>query len=700
MPISQIIPVDKFERKHYIYIIIFGIIILFIGYLFYYFRNYSQLGKIKNITASIPEQSELESYDADQCLMKYKNNYLSDFYVASSANSFLVGNQKYDYTSIDMIKNCIIMGARYIELEVVGSSIDINSKPVITTGIDNGQWQTSLDNIDFELACETIAGFAFDPAVKTYQLPFFLYIKLRIDNNPNLLSKMGIILNKYFPLKETKDLALGNRVPKKINPARTKICSLFNQIVIWSDPVKTTEYDKIQLELANGYLNVVNKFPPQRLHYTDVSTAGKLNDTDAKTPIQRRKKMDDLTELNKNQLTIVYPNKDDDSISSSYDSEEGWSYGCHFVAINYQLNDPNRTIYFNKFMKDSIVLKPAPLRNDIDKMRVVSIDNLIPNEVVDDDIIKKQFAFFYKDIPIYIRPFNNSSKVLTITEIDGVKKLVVKTKTDEELDIIDAFLVKPYLSNKNDPVKVSLESVYYPNFYLTYGDNEFILEDWRTRKFDDDVKEFIINSSFIIKQGLISTRGKIGSEDKSNIITPCIQANIKTLMVYNETSDSILPKEDDYDYTTATQATFNIYKLPVRRMYTIRQTDNQFVMNENSLLKKTNNIPGIFDFQSETEATNFVGIKDLSNRFIHIKDNKNNYWTVDKSLLRANEKKPSEKTRFYLQETGKFTQIFYNKTNLPVISQSDGVLRIAYQNEINKKETNFIIGTSFAKIKL
>jgi hypothetical protein len=161
-----------------------------------------------------------------------------------------------------------------------------------------------------------------------------------------------------------------------------------------------------------------------------------------------------------------------------------------------------------------------------------------------------------------------------------------------------------------------------------------------------------------------------------------------------------LTKEDDYDYTTASQATFNIYKLPVKRMYTIRQTDNQFIISESSLLKKTNDIPGIFDFQSEIDVTNFVGMKDLTGKFIHIKDNKNNYWTVDKSLLRANEKKPSEKTRFYLEETGKFTQIFYNKTNLPVISQSDGVLRIAYKNEVNKKETNFIIGTSFAKIKL
>ena len=54
--------------------------------------------------------------------------------------------------------------------------------------------------------------------------------------------------------------------------------------------------------LANGYLNVINKFSPQRLHYAEVAENGKLKDTDAKTPNQRRKKMDDLTESNKNKL--------------------------------------------------------------------------------------------------------------------------------------------------------------------------------------------------------------------------------------------------------------------------------------------------------------------------------------------------------------------------------------------------------------
>jgi hypothetical protein len=163
-------------------------------------------------------------------------------------------------------------------------------------------------------------------------------------------------------------------------------------------------------------------------------------------------------------------------------------------------------------------------------------------------------------------------------------------------------------------------------------------------------------------------------------------------------------EDDDQNYEIAAQATFNMFKLPVKTSFTIRQTDSQYVHSENKLIiknKTTLGLNGIFDFIDENTLQNKNLTDDPLYEYIHIKDNKDNYWSVDnKGNLTANEKNPSKKTRFYLKEKGPNTQIFYTtgSTDLPLFVQSDGVLRLAFENEKNHSKTLFIIGNSFIKI--
>ncbi len=707
MPFGQNILVGHIDTKHMLYVFGFFVAICFIIYSIYSFKNLTPSGQIKNIVSDYKalDIQAFESYDQDQCNIKYKDKRLRDFYIASSANSFLVGNQKYDNVSLDMIKNCIIMGARYIEIEVICSALDLTAKPIVTTGVEVGQWQTSLNNIDFEEVCQTIATYAFSPEIKTYQLPFFLYIKLRVNNNPSVLAKMGKVIKQYFPFKKDKEQEFGNLFPININPSQMPMCSLFNQIIIWSDPVDTTKLDTSQTNLVNNYINIINIYTPKRLHYTEISDQGKETAENARTPEQKRQLLDDLTETNKTSLTIVYPNKQDDTTSESYDPQESWSYGCQFVAINYQLNDDNRNTYFTKFMNDSFVLKPEPLRKPKPKADESNLDTMIPDQSNTKDIILKRQWFFNKDKPVYFRPFNDSSKVLTIENY----KLVIKTKEDDNLGIEDSFLIKPYLANANHPSKISIESVRYPNYYLVIYEDGFEISDWRTRKFDRDSAAFTTDSSFLLKQGLLTTRDKAGTEEVSSLISLCIQGTTKKVVVYHSPSQTITFKEDDdtQNYDLAINATFHMYKLPVTTAYNIRQSDNQYIKSENTLLVKNTEVGtnSFFVFVNESEL-NVPGVdKNQTVAIIHIKDHKNNYWGIgDKSLLRSNLSSPSEKTRFYLKESGKFTQIYYKnpkngQKDLPVIAQSDGVLRLAYPNEIGKRETNFIITSTFAKKK-
>ena len=45
------------------------------------------------------------------------------------------------------------MGARYLELVILDGSFSLNSKPIVTTGYRDGQWQTSLNSIDLNSIC-------------------------------------------------------------------------------------------------------------------------------------------------------------------------------------------------------------------------------------------------------------------------------------------------------------------------------------------------------------------------------------------------------------------------------------------------------------------------------------------------------------------------------------------------------------------
>ena len=714
--------VAKFKFAHLLQVVFVIIIIFILGnivYGIYYLQESKKVEKVMTQHKKITVQ-DLRDFSYNDCMTQYKDYYLCDFYIASSAMSFLVGNQRFDYANLEMLKNVLIMGARYLELEILDDSFSLNSKPIVTTGYKDGQWQTSLNSIDFEEACNTIANFAFNPEIKQNQVPLFLYLKLNINNNPLTLSKIAKILKKNFPSKKEKDLTAGNRILPEINPSQTKICSLFNQVIIWSDQVKLQGYDDNDQSKIIEYLNVINKYPPIRINHSKLSdytkpsvlpskTSGSVsNNNEPKTPQQKRNQQDPLTERNRKNLTIVYPHEELDTKTQNYDPEDAWSYGCQFVAINYQLNDDYKSVYLEKFKIDSMILKPNILQQLKPDVVIKSVDDLLPTSLNSKDKTKRQLPILYENKPVYFRPYNNSSKVLTIEN----NSLVVKDKTDADLNIEDTFLIKPNLSNPDSLLTISLESTRYANKYLSFDGEEFTIDDWRVRKYQDDVEEFVLNSSFIPMKPLNQTRGNI-TEDTSDMISLYIQGKNKNLMVYRTISNSIISQEDDnQNFNIANEATFYIYKLPVKTLFNIRQTDGLYVHQEKGLLIKKKNdleLNGMFEFINETDLINSNLQPDDSNKkYIHIKDNnkKGNYWGIEETTLRSNQSKPSTQTRFYLEKqlTGGLTKIYFggsnsnnNNTNLPLICQSDGILRLSYNNEIDDPKTLFILGTSFTK---
>ena len=64
----------------------------------------------------------------------YKHKKLCEYYIASAYRPYLVGHQKGDYCSIDMIQRVLYFGARYLDLEIFNKEMKADTTPVITTG--------------------------------------------------------------------------------------------------------------------------------------------------------------------------------------------------------------------------------------------------------------------------------------------------------------------------------------------------------------------------------------------------------------------------------------------------------------------------------------------------------------------------------------------------------------------------------------
>ena len=80
-----------------------------------------------------------------------KNNYLyftlCDFYIASSAKTYLLMNKYYDYCSLDSIQNILYTGARFIELDIFRKGLnEYENYPVVTNGIEKGEWKLCLND--------------------------------------------------------------------------------------------------------------------------------------------------------------------------------------------------------------------------------------------------------------------------------------------------------------------------------------------------------------------------------------------------------------------------------------------------------------------------------------------------------------------------------------------------------------------------
>ena len=212
------------------FIVIFVVLIitsLYLSYLLTY--SYRTDTKIKSFESKFIKN--IDRRQKDLCGEKYKNNTVSDFFICSSHNPFLTGFLKYDYSSLDMMKKCIIYGSRYIELEIMNNEIKNDTIPVVGSGNIEGSMLYSQNIITCQKVFDAIGNIAFsEKYLDNYREPFFIFLNLKLNNNLETLNKLYDIIQN----------SIGHRLldhtfsREKKNIAQTKMCHLMDKIVIFS----------------------------------------------------------------------------------------------------------------------------------------------------------------------------------------------------------------------------------------------------------------------------------------------------------------------------------------------------------------------------------------------------------------------------------------------------------------------------------
>jgi hypothetical protein len=270
------------------------------------------------------------------CPKLIENGYkLCDFYVASAFRCFLPCTQYYDYSSVEMIKRCLISGARYLELDIYNKGFCYETVPVVCNGKQPGNWHLTTE-LSFDDCCNMIASYAFSGLVKNASDPFFLCLNLNVEGNTHTLDKVAKIIHNYF----------GNHLLdrtysyQKTNLAQVELKYLLDKLIIFSDcSCKGSKLDEL--------INYSWKRPFMRSysHYQII---------DLYEPAE-------VTKYNQLSLSRVYPGFKERE-TKNYNPRVAWMYGCQFVSMNYSCPDENMIIYMKKFRKSSFVLKPYKLR--------------------------------------------------------------------------------------------------------------------------------------------------------------------------------------------------------------------------------------------------------------------------------------------------------------------------------------------------
>lgn len=333
--LSAIKNMDDEFKTYSIMALILIILVIFIWYMIYLSKLQSnECNHMNSLYSSVNGNiRSINSNDPD-C----KEN-LYDYYIKTAYNACSGGSYKNDYVDICNLKAILKQGVRGLDFEIYS----INNKPVVATSTaDNYYIKETFNSVDFASVMDTINNYAFSGGTSPNPNdPLIIHLRIK-SNNQGMYSNLANIFKSYDNIMLGKDYSFENSGK---NIGNMPLLAFQKKVILIVD---RTNNSFLQNEAFLEYVNLTSNSVFMRgYHYYDIK-----NNPDTQ----------ELSEFNKKDMTIVFPDKGVEPANPS-----GYlcrSYGCQMIAMRYQVVDNfmmENTQFFDR-CGYAFCLKPAHLR--------------------------------------------------------------------------------------------------------------------------------------------------------------------------------------------------------------------------------------------------------------------------------------------------------------------------------------------------
>jgi hypothetical protein len=335
--LSSLKNMDEQFVSYMIIAFILILLIFMIGYIIYLTKlKNSETDYMNNLYPSVNGKIRAISANDPDC-----SGNLYDYYIKTAYNACSGGSYKNDFVDVGVLKAVIKQGVRCLDFEVYS----VDNQPVVATSTqDDFYIKETFNSVNFADVMKTIKDYAFSGGTCPNPTdPILLHLRIK-STNQAIYTKMADIFKSYDAEMLGKEYSFES---SGTNIGSEPLLNFQSKIIL------------IVSRNENGNAFLENE---EFLEYVNLTSNSMFMRAYEYYNIKNNPDINELTEYNKRNMTIVFPDK---GINPSNPSGTLCrTYGCQMVAVRYQYVDNylmENALFFDR-ASYAFSLKPADLR--------------------------------------------------------------------------------------------------------------------------------------------------------------------------------------------------------------------------------------------------------------------------------------------------------------------------------------------------
>lgn len=336
--LSKLQTMDKNFGSYMITAIILILLIVMIWYIIYLTKlETKETSYMNDLYPSINGNIRAISANATD-----SSGCLYDYYIKTAYNACSGGSYKNDFVSIDVLKAVIKQGVRCLDFEVYL----VDNNPVVATSTQDSVYiKETFNSVNFADVMKTINSYAFSGGTCPNPTdPIIIHLRVK-SNQQKTYSKMATIFKSYDSAMLGKEYSFEN---DRQNLGTLPLLQFQNKIILVVEKNSNNNNSFLENSEFMEYVNLTSNSVFMRAYnYYDIK-----NNPDT----------DELTNYNRNNMTIVFPDNGTNPANPS--ALLCRTYGCQMVAMRYQYVDnflEENALFFDR-TGSAFALKPLALR--------------------------------------------------------------------------------------------------------------------------------------------------------------------------------------------------------------------------------------------------------------------------------------------------------------------------------------------------